>query len=574
MATDLDAARAALRRTPVAPFHPWSLGRPTAATVREADNDLLNGWVRHADRQLIDLAAPYPWEPAGSPAVVVEEMHSWAMLDALLVAHTATGSWAYLEVAIEVAEDWAGHGLRAGGAWRPPAAAHRAHRLAYVVHAAAVEDALDMPRWRKLARLAERHASRLRDEGSAGIARLLNAIARRSLLIRLGDHLDVGTAPDLQAALDGCLDERGVVASSSTSDHVTVATALSALDADDTSLDLTDVRRGVEDGLAWLITTDGHPANFGVTALEPVNGLWRGGDVAVQELVAPLVSDALAFALSAGLEGLPPTTATRVLRGPDLMVVKPVWTTYGESGAYVAVDRRSGSLVWHDRRRPLLVAPGTTTAALEGANRDRLKRGSEWLESVVPNGLTLDPPVSRLGHSARVGVVNDATFFDISWEHEDGAGRRSVVVDPGHWLFVLDWFASEVPRTATQSFLLAPGLDAMGHDAGYLISAQGTPVAWAVSLVDGQDRTGVRTGDDDGLQDGWWAPRPGRIAPATQLGWTTTGGESLMVAVLSLAGPARAVAQEPAWSFEFSIEGRTTRLELGPRGLVDLQELP
>lgn len=574
MTTDLDAARTALRRTPVAPFHAWSLGRPTAAAIREADNDLQNGWVRHADRQVIELAAPYPWEGRGTPAVAVEEMQSWAMLDPLLVAHAATGSWAYLEVATELAEDWAGHGAQAGGAWKGAAPAGRAHRLAYLVHATAIEDAIDMQRWRRLARLAERHAGRLQDGAGSGIDALLSTLARRSLLLRLGEHLDVGADPDLHSALAGCLDERGIVASPSTSDHITVATALSALDADDEAVDLTAVRRRVEDGLAWLITTDGHPANFGVTALEPVNGLWRGGDLAVHEVVAPLVSDALVFALSAGQEGLPPTVATRVLRGADLMVVKPVWTTYGEPGAYAAIDRRTGSLVWHDQRRPIVVAPGTTAAALEGASSDRLKRGAEWLDAVVPNGVTLDPPPVVVGHSARVGMINDATFFDISWDHEDGAARRTVVVDPGHWLFVIDWIDSETPRAATQSFLLAPGLDAIDHDGGYLISTQGTPVAWAMSLDDGCERVGVRTGGGAGDQDGWWAPRPGRIAPATHLGWTTTAGSSPMATVLSLAGPTRAVPQDDESSFGFAIDGRTVRLDLGPKGLVDMQELP
>lgn len=569
MAIDLDAARTALRRLPVAPYRAWRLARPEAATIREADNDIQNGWVREADRELIELTAPYPWEAGGAPAVSVNEMHSWRMLDALLLAHSATGSWAYLEIAVELAEDWADHGAQAGGAWRAPAPANRAHHLAYLVHAAAVEDGLDMSRWRKLARLAERHAHRLLKEVDPSIPGLLAALGRRSLVTRLGTELDVGPSPDVVAALDSVTDDRGTVRSGATVDHIDVATALAALDTDD-GLDLTDRRRRIEDGLAWLITTDGQPANFGATALEPVNGLWRGGDVAVQELVAPLASELLSCALSAAEAGTPPTSDTRLLHGADLMVAKPVWNTFGDPGSYVAVDRRTGTLVWHDAGRGLIVAPGTTPEALEGGASERLSRGRDWLQSARPNALLVEPPPSGAAEvTGRVGVVNGTTFFDVA--SEQGSSRRSVVLDPGRWLFVADWASHDDQLTAEQSFLLGPGLDAIDHDGGYLVSAEGRPIFWAMPIHGAPASTGVRRGGETGAAGGWWAPRPGRIAPASQIGWVVEGAHVLLATVFSLVGPARAVPTG-AWSFAFDVEGTTTRLSLGPLGLVDVQE--
>ena len=168
------------RRRPVPPFHAWRLNRPEAATIREADNDLHNGWVREADRQVIDLSAPYPWGEGDVAAVATDEMHAWAMTDPLLLAHICDRILVI-----------PGNGRRACGGLDGPrgrdspcldAASCRrtAHRLAYLVQAAAVDDVLDMSRWRPLAKLAERHAARL-DTGDEGLDGLLATIAARSL---------------------------------------------------------------------------------------------------------------------------------------------------------------------------------------------------------------------------------------------------------------------------------------------------------------------------------------------------------------------------------------------------------
>lgn len=576
MATDFDAARSALRREQVAPFHAWRLRRPTAATIREADNDLNNGWVREADRAVIDLAAPHPWDEVGVTAIAREETHAWSMVDALLVAYSATGSWPYLETAVELAEDWIDRGAGTEGSWHPRATVGRSHRLGYIVHAAAVVDALDMTRWRPLARLAERHAARL-EKITDGLDGMLARVAGRSLTVRLGSAFDlIETLPDavIAAVADAC-DRNGVPASPSTADHLAVVTALAAIDQDDAEIDLTELRRPAEDALAWLITTDGHPANFGATALEPVNGLWRGGDVAVQELLEPFVSQALCHALSAGSTGAAPTVDTKILEGPELLIIKPTWPVRPEeTGPYVAADRATGDFVWHDAGRPLLVAPGTTAAALSGGSAVRVMSAADWLATGAgSNALSIEPKFDATGWTSRVGTLNEASFVDIAIEGSDVRIRRTVVVGPGRWLLVVDWLAGGSPRTATQQFLLGPDLAAIEEADRYLVVGGDEPVMWAAPLHGAPERTGVHTGGRESNRGPWWAPRPGRVAPANQIGWSATGSHALLASLFSLNGPPQ-VEAAGEWSFAFSVDGFTTRIALGEGGLTDLQEVP
>ena len=577
MARDLDAARAELRRHRVAPFHPWRLSRPTAALIREADNDLNNGWVREADRAVVELAAPYAWEAEDAPAIAVTEMHGWLMTDALLEAHGATGSWGYLETVIELAEDWSTHAEQTRRAWRTAAAARRTHRLAYIAHAAAVADSVDMDQWRSLVRLAERHVARLAATDADGVELALAVAARRSLSLRLGNALEVEvtTAAELVAALGGAVDRDGITASRNPADHFTLTAVVAAADADDPHNDYGPIRRPIEDGLAWLISTDGTPANLGTIALEPINGLWRGGDLAVKELAEPLVSQLLRHAVSLGAAGHPPTSDTRILDGAGLLVAKPVWPDdRSMTGSFVVMDKATGDVVWHDKGRPLIVAVGTDLDAIEGVDRPRFRKARAWLASpTAHNRLTLDPDPEETAAASRIGVLNGTTFFDATRDADDLTVRRAIVVNPGRWLLVADWAtdAADVIRRGEQRFLLGPGLDALTEVDRYLITADGRPVMWAGSVGGDSELGTPRRGGVEGADGGWWAPRPGRIASATQIGWTAEGSHLLIATVFSFDGPP--IGQDAgAWSFAFSVGDRTTHISLSELGLIDMQE--
>lgn len=569
MANDRNDARTALGRERLAPFLPWRLARTQRASIREADHILRAGWVRDADRQVVALEAPFAWDERGLSAVATAEMHGWVMVDPLLIAHSATGSWSYLQTAVEVAEDWMGHGAQTPGAWDARTAAGRAHRLAYIAQAAAAVDAIRDERWSKLAQLAERHADELRSPDDV-IDAMFVAVARESLHTRLGTALNVG-ASDTQGvrrAASEAVDRKGALASGDTSDHIMAAAALASLDPVG---DLESVRRKLEDGLAWLITTDGQPANFGATALEPVNGLWRGGDLSFKELTRPLASTHLAHALTAGAAGQPPTSDTHILDGAGIMVSKPVWTGYGEGGAYVAMSRTDGSLVWHDRQRALLIAPGTTGAALSGGSGARIERSLAWLDRPSSrNAPSFDDQPLTGSTTSRVGVINETTFFDITADQEDSSVRRTVVVAPGRFLLVADRLSSANQSTMeiAQKWLIGPGLDAIQDADSYHVSRDGEVLLWAATVHGEPQPTGALRGGTGG---GWWAPRPGRVAPATQIGWTAVGTDVLIISVFALTGPVSDATSDER-TVEFAAGGRRYAVTLGPRGLEDMQE--
>lgn len=510
---------------------------PTDAE-RMVENTVEYGWYSISERRSIALDGDNPWFEAEADPQTTAALHSWEPIDPFLFAHSFDPA-SPLDRALRYAREWYDLGLAPAG---PDlgSAGRRALRLAYL--AAATADAAWLARADELATALDTAI----DRADGSLATLDGLIG----LVTLNDRLaatGLDSSRDASAAVDSLVDRvnaaftaDGVHRSRSPGIHAQVLDRIThVIDAGSVppgSLDTMRVR--AERFLAWIIDPTGAPANIGDTTAVPLTTAYSAQPSALRFIPERFVEPSLVHAESAGRFGAPPGPPIAVFEHGGFAVMKTPWPdrSHHRKAAHLVMSTAASDavhgplLTWHDRGFRLLVEPGLS---LVEADHPGFDIGAQPHSH---NSVAFEPPPAETPNArlVRWGSHRNRLHAQAQVQYGSAGHERTVVLDPGRWLLIMDRVDAPADSDVTVRFHAGDELDLMAAGDGYTLLSGPKPVAWAVALADGV-RLVPERGRSEPVANGWWSPDGLRMVPNWVFGWDGRGSTTFTT-LISLDG--------------------------------------
>lgn len=551
--------------------------RPNTAVVK-ANEVIRKGWSLSAELPTIQIGGEIPWdsdEPTHRSWTF--RLHCLDMIEALLVAHSATGKKEFLQPALDVALDWIARYPKiaktngSNFAWYDMAVGLRLVRFAYLYDAATRQNMLDDDTEKAFLASLQEHAAYMADDeniafhSNHGFYQIAGHLA---LIRRLHDRLaDMQQAHELAISrfkkmLRDQFTDEGVHREHSPDYHRMVYESLlgilnAGLVNDAKAIELSDK---VEDALAWFVYPNGNLVNFGdsdsrsmLRSEGEIFSRWRG--------------DYMLDAASGGVLGCAPSELTRSFPSSGYWVFRETGDSLDGEGRYLALAAAFHSrthkhaddlnLVWYDRGEEILVDSGRYGYLGKTQPGDGLWEKGFWysdptrryMESTrAHNTVEINgQDYPRKGASAygsgigRNGMTDEGIYFSEAEVKHFGSIRhaRLLVYRPGDWLIVYDWLhdnnAGE--HNFKQWFHLSPALSLQTTGYGfmsYLPSSQ-KPLQ-ILSLLSQAQRMNPLIGQEADPIQGLYSPKEQRVMPNYALGYSINGVRTARFATLFCFG--------------------------------------
>jgi hypothetical protein len=507
---------------------------------------LEQGW-RSRSLPALRLAPPLPWEGVlSADRAWGAAIHAWDPLAPLLAAYDDTRDASYLAPAVAVALDWIAMHPAGAGVWRALPAGRRAHRLGFLLDAAAQGAVATDAERSRLREGLELHLAELAADhrfSAAPITAIEQAAGQLSIAARWPDlrgvrearllaHRRLATYFDQRVGADG-----GPLEHSPGVLWIELA-ALSRLFAtgvlDDAGLRA--LRDRALTGMAWFVTPAGRLAPFGDTDADTLPAIGHS------EVADP----AARWVFSNGNHGEPPPDPLRRFPASGHAVVHAPRGRTARGGSYLAQAAAFHStrhkhadelsFVWHDEGIELLTDPGRY--GLVGRNppgSDEARRGFRYSDpfrtyvestrahnTVEIDGRS-DARVRSRAYGSALGRTTSergAHLVESSVRRERVRHTRLLAFRPRRWLVVVDVLAdAQAARDFVQRFHFGPDValaSSNGRASAALPEGRRLDV---LPLIGAEDVSAARGRDTPSLL-GWASPAPMRLEPTWTLSIT------------------------------------------------------
>jgi SAM-dependent methyltransferase len=546
--------RSLLSRQPAGPYDPISYadakGYDTKAIVSGQDFRMFGC--------TFNLAAPIDWTNASNPRTQYLFLHSWDPIEPILEEHSATGDPHLLAFICAFVSSWIefdggrsflkpihAAGSDDGLAGSDTAVANRFYRLAYLIAASAGDAAISDEVFCQLFVSLIEHGERLASESIfsphsnhgllLAIAQLCGSSRFRNLQIpasisvlpagKFRSHFEQA-GRRLQMVVADQVTVEGVHREHSPGYHLMIARSLGWVMrqslVDDPELNEFVAR--IQSAGSWMIDPNGNIANLGDTDRKP-----------------SMAREAIETPVLAGPEHkLFPDAGYWFLRGRTSF-----GSTYlAQSCAFhsrVHKQADSGTFIWHDRGRDILIDAGRYGYAGRTEPGSALFRDGFWysdprrvyVESTrAHNTIEIDGKNHRRYRQAALGgtitgaIEQDGVFASRCVIPNGGPGQhqRFLLTKPGAWLAVFDTCRfSGGPHAVRQWFHLHPDwkverqslrwVAQCGDEVLSIIPA--TQGAAPGQVVSGQKRQ--PESDFDSAYLGWWSSEAGSFEPCSTI---------------------------------------------------------
>jgi SAM-dependent methyltransferase len=504
------------------------------------------------------------WSNQSLPRSKQLMLHSWDPLEPLLEEHSATGNpellafaCAFVSSLIEFDRGRSllkldhAFGSDDGLAGSDTAVASRFYRLAYMLAASAGETAINDELFHRLFVSLIEHGERLADES------IFSPHSNHGLLLALGQFcgssrfrgVNVSGADSMLSGgeFEAWIEQatkrlltvvwdqfsvEGVHREHSPGYHLMLARSVAWV-ADQSLLDeppLHELASAIRTSASWMIDPNGHIANLGDTDRKPSMA---------REVMEPAV-------LLSPENKLFPDAGYWFLRGKA-----GNGSTYlAQSCAFhsrVHKQADSGTFIWHDRGRDILIDAGRYGYAGRTEPGTALFRDGFWysdskrvyVESTrAHNTIEIDGKNHRRYRQAPTGgtitgVVEEQGVFAsrcVVPNAGPGQHQRFVVTKPGEWLAVFDTCRfSDGPHTVKQWFHVHPDWKVEAQKGRWLMR-QGNETISVIPATEAIIPSPVISGQahvsesepDPGLL-GWWSTGPGVFEPCSTICCSKTG---------------------------------------------------
>ena len=247
-------------------------------------------------------------------------------------------------------------------------------------------------------------------------------------------------------------------------------------------------------------------------------------------------------AATAGRFGASPGTAVEVFDDSGFAVIKVPWPRRLRGAAPPShlvlqagtTDASAGHhgpvITWHDRGLRLLVEPGPPLDHVDHPAARYADDPASHNTVILGGGSDR----SMAGEVVRFGSHRNRFHLQARVCSDDTTHDRTIVLDPGRWLLVLDRVDGAADDDVGVRFHLGDELDLLPSADGFTLLAGPEPVAWAVPLGAGTAMIPER-GRVEPDPSGWWSPDGLRMVPNWVLGWDARGATTFAT-VISLEG--------------------------------------
>jgi hypothetical protein len=618
-----DIGEARRRQTAVAakPFEDLDLLRGDTDRVEAEARVVLEGrWTAEGGR-LASVATPLDW--SGRSRSLTFRLHAWDPLAPLLAAFSRTRKQVYFRTALAIVDDWLGSfrldaaeiPAVAGGthpivsqhpyAWYDMGVGLRAYRLAYLFDLLARDPGADDAACDRLLEAVYVHLELLsgdaffRAHNNHGLFQAVGQLAAATRLIRLDRMRTYAAQAErrIEELVAAHVADDGVHKEHSPDYQAMILTLLvGARSAGLLGVSLEAVLPKMEQALAWMIQPDRTLVTFGDTdprlfALEPA---------AAAKLTDPdLVS--LATGIAPGDRGA--LDGVRAFASGGYAFARLPVPSYGSdvpSRSYLAISAGfhsrahkqadNLSLVWYDRRTPILVDPGRYAYSGQTERKSALRADGFWYDdparvlvesSQSHNVVTVDglnhARVQGTPFGSAVDYADEQAglaVFECSLKVDRTVRQRRIVIGlPGEFLLVLDWLSdtSGEEHRVRQHWQMAPAWRVEQTDGGLQATSLSLPaeILQVRSLAEPVFQGPAVTGQTEGGLQGWISGAPNLLVPAPSFALEATGAT---VAFATLFAFGLELNVDPAKqrmsptltkaAFAWEIDGRSRRLAL------------
>lgn len=530
-------------------------GVSTKRLELQAEHLLENGWTRR-NYPSIKLADDIPWALQDNFQRSWNfYIHCWDMFDVLLAAYSYTARPRFLEPCIRIALDWsARYGLVTQDptdtpfAWYDMAVGLRAYRLAYLIEAARLANALTQHQDDLLWKTLSAHQAYLakdiniafhNNHGYYQVAGQLAMGRRFSAQSELMAQAYVQGKQRLNVMLGQQFSADGVHREHSPDYHRMVYDTLSGvirsgLVDDPALLGLSD---RVEQSLAWFVLPNQRLVNFG-------DSDYRDISRNVQQAEAKWRTREMRWQVSAGAIGENPGAGLKRFEQGGYFVYRQPVAGFSDQAAYLAQTAAFHSrthkhaddlsFFWYDRGGEILIDAGRYGYLGKTEQDSELWRDGHWYsdpkrvycESTrAHNCLEFDgknyprkgvkPYGVALGRSLELscGLV----AMETECRHFKGNRHvRMLLLMPGQWLVVFDWFHDNQskPHDVRQWFHLAEDWQLEAKKDGYQAVSDKTGQRLQIAaLLPGTAASRTYRGESEPHMQGWWSPAERQLLP-------------------------------------------------------------
>ena len=563
-----------LTRQPLRPYEVlFSHDRWTSRTRDAAREIMEDGW-KLGTLPRAPLRPPVPWQTLGASHRSWNfHLHCWDALGPVLSTYDHEHDLDCLRFAVELAVDWAEQhptiNTADGFAWYDMAIGVRAYRLAYIIDAAAREQATDPAHLHTLLKAVDNHLAALADNrnfaahsnhGFYFAAGQLALAGRLSPLGGMEPHIEQGRKR-LYTLVETQFSREGVHREHSPDYHRMVWETFDGLIRAGllSREDFGPLSDTIQEALAWFITPQGRLAMFGDT---PAHHMLRTDD-----RIEELQNDALRFVCSRGETAQPPSETMRVFPESGYAVIRSGWSQGDDAtndsylAQIAAFHSRTHkhaddlSIIWHDRGHEILIDPGRFGYLERTDPKSELARkgfyyahpSRMYVESTrAHNTVEIDnESLPRRGVKPsgsaieRTGQVDGLSYIETHVRHHRSIRHARVLVfSPGAWLLIYDWLwdNNKQNHDFTQWFQFAPELS-LGMDEGRISAAlpdagpDAGPTLHLLSMLDGALDAPMHGRNEPDLQ-GWISRKDNELTPAWSVANRVKGRPTAQFAML------------------------------------------
>ena len=539
----------------------------------------------------LTLDGPIPWHLVDNQLRSWNfHIHSWDMLDSLLMAHSFTQETRYLEPTVKVALDWVAACGQANTdavspfAWYDMAVGMRAYRLAYLIDAGMQAGLLAVDEEQALWRALELHQAFLSDDANivfhnnhgfyqaAGQLAMGRRFSGRSAA--MATALEQGEKR-LREMITQQFSPDGIHREHSPDYHRMVYDSLKSIIDSDLIEDPSIIAfaKRIEQALTWFVTPSLRMVNFGDSDSRDVSRSVHASKVKWR-------TEEMRYIVTGGKIGKKPSGTVQAFRDGGYFVVRKPSAEHPEditTSSYLAQAAAFHSRTHkHADDLTFVWAEGSSDIIVDSGRYGYLgkaEQGSElWLDGYwytdpnrvycestrAHNTLEFDElnyqrrgakpygsALRRWGEDANgiIAVETECTHF------RSIQRSRLLVFDPGHWLVVFDWFHDNMdkPHQVRQWFHLAPGVNVRSGRDGYLASLPGRAVPLQIgSLLEGAAPSPLFLGATEPRMQGWHSAQAREIVPSPAFSFDQVGTTS--GAFATLFSFSDQLETDPAWS--------------------------
>lgn len=533
------------------PYERFDQANDPEMAIALADDILANGWV-HGKSPIVRLLPPIVWfydQPGLRTFNYL--LNAFALLDAVLTAHSHTNETKYLSPAVSIAISWIACNAKASKkdnpfAWYDMAVAYRAYRLAYIYEAAEKAGILGEDDKQTMWLSILQHARWLADDANiswSGNHGFYQAAGQIIMSRRFASHPLLAESfaqgqNRLKKLIEQHFTEEGIHKEHSPDYHRMVYESIKSFIKAGIIEDkaIKGMADKMETALASFVYPNGRLVNFG-------DSDHRDMRASPLEAEKRWNTDQMRFWATGGQAGKPSATGCRAFPKSGYWVVQAANKDPQDarSYSYLALSAAFHSpahkhaddlnFVWFDRGRPILVDAGWYGyKGLQPAGSPLWNEGFWYSDPMriycesthAHNCLEFDgrsyqrkqtmPYASAL---QRYGEANGIMFAESSCRQFGMIDHsRILFFKPGKWLLVFDHFCDQSAEVhdVRQWYHLAEDIDAQRHNSQYCLDFAKQKIRVA-SLVFAATASPVYQGEKGSMFQGWFSATEDHAVP-------------------------------------------------------------